>query len=529
MFGGKVGDMGAVGFGWLLPGNPTIDMFFAQGLYYGVTPAGLTVSRASVGYASDQAGNWYQFPSGNGLAGSGNAARITNQGLLVEEARTNSIRNNSMQGAVVGTPGTLPTNWSQTQNTGLTPNVIALGNSQGIDFISIGLNGTTGAGTQNNIFFDGTTNIAVQYGQTITISFFYRLSSGSLTNVSSIQIGLPEYNSGGMQLIAHQIQIANPIGSWQRATFSVTVTQPTAAFVAPLLQFNLNTTSAIAITLDVGWPVSETNPNINSSVASATIQAGGTGGVAGAAVYQVGGGTGTAATLNVTVTAGAISAINSVANAGSYTTFPPSPAALTYVSGVGSGVTGATVNLTPVDNSASGFATSPIRTTGGAVVRASDAVTLTTVPTPTTFNPMACTVWGNFISSAAVAENGVVLGGWAAATGFNDTCYLASSGLQTSWNGIVGGVATFSIAGGAPTQSFKLAGSTATNSSNMAFNGVAFSRDTTHSPTAQPITTVAIGTAPWGPGAGNNINAYFTRFALIRNNVSDAGLQVLTT
>lgn len=80
-------------------------------------------------------------------------------------------------------------------------------------------------------------------------------------------------------------------------------------------------------------------------VAGATIQAGGTAGMSGTAVYQVVGGTGTAAQLNVTVSGGAITAINSINNPGSYTVFPSLPAALSYVSGTGSGVTGATVNL----------------------------------------------------------------------------------------------------------------------------------------------------------------------------------------
>src|ERR1700733_11295724 len=70
---------------WVLPGFAGgVDANFAKGLYYGMNapPAGLTTSRASVGYANDSAGNWYQF--GN------NVPRITNLGLKVEESRTNS-------------------------------------------------------------------------------------------------------------------------------------------------------------------------------------------------------------------------------------------------------------------------------------------------------------------------------------------------------------------------------------------------------------------------------------------------------
>lgn len=75
---------------WVLRGTvpADLDFNFAQGLYYqsglnGLGPSQLiTTVRASVGYAADTSGIWTLF--GN------NVARITNQGLLVEEARTNN-------------------------------------------------------------------------------------------------------------------------------------------------------------------------------------------------------------------------------------------------------------------------------------------------------------------------------------------------------------------------------------------------------------------------------------------------------
>jgi hypothetical protein len=107
-----------------------------------------------------------------------------------------------------------------------------------------------------------------------------------------------------------------------------------------------------AASADVLTPLTLVDPLI-FGVGSAAIAGAGTGGVAGTAVYAVGGGTGSPALLNVTVGAGVgITAINSVANPGNYTTFPTSPAPLTYVSGAGTGVTGATVNLTQAAPSA---------------------------------------------------------------------------------------------------------------------------------------------------------------------------------
>ena len=46
------------------------------------------------------------------------------KGLLVEPASTNQIRNGSGTGAVVGTPGTLPTNWTHI-SAGLTQEEVA--------------------------------------------------------------------------------------------------------------------------------------------------------------------------------------------------------------------------------------------------------------------------------------------------------------------------------------------------------------------------------------------------------------------
>jgi len=84
---------------------------------------------------------------------------------------------------------------------------------------------------------------------------------------------------------------------------------------------------------------------VASAVASAATASVGTG-TAGTGVYSVNGGVGAPATLNITSAAGGISAINSVVSGGQYTTFPPSPATLTFVSGTGS-LTGSTVTLTP--------------------------------------------------------------------------------------------------------------------------------------------------------------------------------------
>lgn len=65
---------------WVLPGA-TIDMWFAKSLYFGASPGSFSVVRDAPGYAEDGTGRWVQFANG--------VARITAQGLLVEDGCTN--------------------------------------------------------------------------------------------------------------------------------------------------------------------------------------------------------------------------------------------------------------------------------------------------------------------------------------------------------------------------------------------------------------------------------------------------------
>ena len=94
-----------------------------------------SITRASTKYAQDLAGVWTEFASG--------VPAITDRGILIEESRTNQIRNNSMQGAVAGTPGTLPTNWGVSVAGGLTRTVVGTGTENGIEYIDVRVQGTT--------------------------------------------------------------------------------------------------------------------------------------------------------------------------------------------------------------------------------------------------------------------------------------------------------------------------------------------------------------------------------------------------
>lgn len=55
-----------------------------------------------------------QTSASNGLRTDYNPSTLALMGLLCEAATTNEVRNNTMQSAAAGTPGTMPTNWTTT-------------------------------------------------------------------------------------------------------------------------------------------------------------------------------------------------------------------------------------------------------------------------------------------------------------------------------------------------------------------------------------------------------------------------------
>jgi hypothetical protein len=118
-------------------------------------------------------------------------------GLLVEEARTNGIRNNTMVGAVAGTPGTNPNFWQYvtTQSNGLAVSVVGTGVENGINYIDYRFNGTTVA-SPNGIAF-GIDSTTAATAESWTNSLYWKLAGGTATGVTAWQIGIIENTAVG--------------------------------------------------------------------------------------------------------------------------------------------------------------------------------------------------------------------------------------------------------------------------------------------------------------------------------------------
>lgn len=240
---------------WILPGA-SLDLNFANSQYYqqgvGNSVSSLTTTtRASVGYVDDTLGNWVSIPV--------NTPRISNKGLLVEESRTNSIRNNSMQGTVAGSPGTLPTNWYSDGIPGwMTRTIIGTGTQNGIDYIDIQYQGTP---TSTISFSVGpeqlTVAIPASNGQTWSASSFTAVVGGDMTN-TSITTSLDYRNSSGTGLSGTVIvggsSATSTTATLTRNFIAGTAGDATVAYVDMLWRLLCTINLPINVTIRFGWP-----------------------------------------------------------------------------------------------------------------------------------------------------------------------------------------------------------------------------------------------------------------------------------
>lgn len=195
-------------------------------------------------------------------------------GLTIERQRTQEIRNNSMQGVSAGSPGTLPTNWSVINGTGLTRTIVGSGTVNGIDYIDIRFAGTTGdtAGTQ--ICAESATQIVAASGDVWTHAAFVALVGGSLTNVSTVTLRAIERTAaGGFVKNQGATDIKGSLTSTlQRFAAALTLDGGgTVARLQPALSIGTANGVAVDFTLRYGWPTMVKMPYVLTPIRTTTI------------------------------------------------------------------------------------------------------------------------------------------------------------------------------------------------------------------------------------------------------------------
>lgn len=269
---GSIGSSGTVTTlpAWVINQSnpPTIAIDWMNNRAYNSTSATptaasvITCSRSSTSdYVNNAAGVWSTVAA--------NTPRISDLGLLVEESRTNSITNNSMQGAVIGTPGTIPTNWGSPAGNNLSIAVVSVATQNGIDVIDIRLFGTPNATGAAHLFFEGSTQVAALQNQVWSSSAFLAVSSGGTTNFSAIGLTVLANNSGGAGI---QTTVFDLLGAGINSTLTrysnvaQTLSGATTAFANSSIRFAYTNGSPVDITLRVGWPQLELGASVTSPI-----------------------------------------------------------------------------------------------------------------------------------------------------------------------------------------------------------------------------------------------------------------------
>lgn len=177
-------------------------------------------------------------------------------GYLCEETSTNHVRNSTMVGAAAGSPGTLPTNWTFSTQSGVTASVVATGTENGIAYVECRFVGTASTAGDLRVSFEGNTQVAASSGQSWTESAYFALANGSAPSGRTFNITINERNSGGSQIVANQSANIAPelTSTLRRFSFSVASTNASTAFVHPYFGCFIGVGAVVDFTLRIGAP-----------------------------------------------------------------------------------------------------------------------------------------------------------------------------------------------------------------------------------------------------------------------------------
>lgn len=222
----------------------------------------ITFTRASTGTYFDAAGN-LATAAVNAPRLDTNPTSFAPRGLLVEEQRTNNIRNSAATG---GAAGVAPTNWTvTTTGSGLTATIIGTATVKGITVLRVRFNGTTAAGSPKvSVGFDNGAPVmsGLTAGTQVALSVVALLNAGSMAGVTSAALTLTRENSAGSVLDTLSGALAAlPASGYARPAYAPTLNDIGGTpyrLSAPTLLFNLAASTAVDFTVDIGAPQLET-------------------------------------------------------------------------------------------------------------------------------------------------------------------------------------------------------------------------------------------------------------------------------
>jgi hypothetical protein len=232
----------------------------------------ITFTRASTGSYFDSAGT-LQSAAVNAPRLDYNPSTLAAQGLLIEESRTNSIRNNTGVGAAAGTPGTLPTNWqAATTGDGITREIIGTGTENGITYIDIKYSGTPLSTSNLAISFELVNQVAASSGQAWTESAYIKLQAGSFSGTTTTLSLLGTNGSSGLENFQTAAIASTPANLREcRLSVAGTFTNAGTTHAQPRVRIGYTVGVAFDITLRIGLPQLELGAFATSVIPTSTV------------------------------------------------------------------------------------------------------------------------------------------------------------------------------------------------------------------------------------------------------------------
>ena len=192
---------------------------------------------------------------------------LVRRGLLREPQRTNWVANSRAQGAVPGTPGTAPTNWTLAGTGGVVFNIAGVGVEGDIPYVDVRLSGTSTTGGSPLARFEGFTIPAAQ-NQVWTHSLFVRLVGGTLNGITNFNLFVTEWD-------AAQVFLSQGFSSFTVASGALragrifhprTLVSAATAFVRPSVSFSVSISVPIDATFRIAVPQLELGAFATSAI-----------------------------------------------------------------------------------------------------------------------------------------------------------------------------------------------------------------------------------------------------------------------
>jgi hypothetical protein len=200
------------------------------------------------------------------------------KGLLVEKGSTNLIRNNTLQGAGVGVPGSVPTNWSiGSTSGGVARTIVDVGEEDGIRYMDIRWSGTATSSPTTYWSFRPetlTNNIPGNTTTRYTFSSYVKLVGGSVPNNSTF-ILVFRNDTGTTNLGEYRtftVPLTNTVGKRLSESryylTNTTFSNASTAYIVPYYQWNFSGTTEVDVTLRIGMPQCELGTLMSSIIST---------------------------------------------------------------------------------------------------------------------------------------------------------------------------------------------------------------------------------------------------------------------